>query len=201
MIKTIVIFICLLLSACDKTTAVFDKLSEDAVILAFGDSLTYGTGASQDADYPTILSRLSARTVINAGIPGEITQHGLNRLPDLLDEYLPDILILIHGGNDIIRKIPEQQTRNNLMQMITLAKQRNIEVVMLGVPKPSILLLSSADIYQQVAEELQIPVDLETLPDILSNKKLKSDTIHPNNEGYKLMAENIFNLLTDTGAL
>lgn len=191
----------LLLTACDKPDPVFKKLSQDAVILAFGDSLTYGTGASQNADYPSILSVLSSRVVINAGIPGEISQAGLERLPALLDEHKPELLIIIHGGNDMLRKIPQHHTHSNLKQMINEANQRDINIVILGVPRPSLFLLSSAEIYQQIAEEQKTVIDLETLPEILSSNQLKSDTFHPNDEGYRLMAENIFNLLVDTGAL
>lgn len=135
------------------------------------------------------------------GIPGEISRNGLIRLPALLDAHQPELLILIHGGNDILKKISRKQTTHNLKQMINEARQRNIKVVMLGVPKPSIFLLSSAEIYEQIAEEQEVPVDLETLPTILSANHLKSDAIHPNDEGYRLMAENIFTLLIETGAL
>jgi len=144
---------------------------------------------------------LSDRAVINAGIPGEISSNRLSRLPALLDKHQPELLILIHGGNDMLRKIPQQQTRGNLKQMINEAKQRNIKVVMLGVPKFNLFLLSSSEIYQQVAEEYKIPIDLESLPHILSDNALKSDTIHPNDQGYRLMAENIHELLVAAGAL
>lgn len=197
----LVYLIVLLLSACSKSEPVFEKLSDDAVILAFGDSLTYGTGASKDNSYPKTLSTLSDRKVINAGIPGEISREGLDRLPELLDHYQPELLILIHGGNDILRKLPRQQTVDNLNQMIDTANQRNIKVVMLGVPNPGLFLISSAEFYQQVANEQKIPIDIETLPEILSSNHLKSDMIHPNSDGYKVMAENIYNLLVNTGAL
>lgn len=201
MIKVLILFSTLLLAACEKPAPVFDEISEDATILAFGDSLTYGTGASQDADYPNILSVLSSHEVINAGVPGEITGNGLKRLPGLLDQYQPELLILIHGGNDLLKKISPQQTLNNLKQMISEAQQRKIKVVMLGVPKPSLLLFDSAEIYQKIAEQEGIPIDLETMPDILGSSQLKSDAVHPNDEGYHKMAENIFKLLVDTGAL
>lgn len=191
----------LFLLACDKPVPVFEKISQDAVILAFGDSLTYGTGTSQNAAYPSILSTLSSHEVINDGLPGEISGDGVKRLPGLLDEYQPELLILVHGGNDMLRKIPQQQTADNLNQMIDEAKDRDIKVVMLGVPKPSLFLMDSAEIYQQVAEQQKIPIDLDTLPKILSSKHLKSDAIHPNADGYRVMAENIFNLLIETGAL
>jgi len=200
--KVLLLVLTLFISACDnKPDLVFNKLSQEAIILAFGDSLTYGSGASKGANYPGVLSVLSAHTVINAGIPGEISSNGLSRLPALLDKHQPELLILIHGGNDMLRKIPQQQTSDNLKQMINEAQQRNIKVVMLGVPKFNLFLLSSSEIYQQVAEEYKVPVDLESLPHILSDNALKSDTIHPNDQGYRLMAENIYELLVEAGAL
>ncbi len=200
MYKSLLFFI-ILLSACNQPVPVLEKLSQNAIILSFGDSLTYGTGSSKGSDYPSILSTLSSHEVINAGIPGEISGDGVNRLAGLLDEYQPELVILIHGGNDMLKKIPHQQTITNLLKMIALTKQRNIEVIMLGVPKPSLFLLSSSDIYQQVAEAQKIPIDLDTLPEILSNNQLKSDPIHPNSRGYKLLAENIFSFLIEMGAL
>lgn len=198
--KTFFAAIVLFLSACEQQPVV-SKLPDDAVILAFGDSLTYGTGASSEQDYPSILSELTSLQVINAGIPGEITRNGIRRLPNLLDQHEPDLLVLIHGGNDILRKIPATQTTNHLQQMIQEADVREISVVMLGVPNLSLFLMSSADIYQNLASENQIPIDLDALPEILSDKSLKSDAIHPNNAGYRLMAESIHQLMQDSGAL
>lgn len=188
-----------IVSACEKELQL-PALSENAVILAFGDSLTYGTGASNQSDYPTILAELSTMEVINAGVPGEITVNGLRRLPGLLDEYQPDLLILIHGGNDFLRKKPESDTVSNLSSMIDLAHDREISVMLLGVPKPG-LLLSSADFYQTLADQKGVPVDTEILPDILGDQDLKSDTVHPNDKGYRIMAEAVYGMLQKHGAL
>ena len=199
--KPLLLAIFLLLTACSEPPKTLTKLSADAVILAFGDSLTYGTGASAEHDYPHILAGLTAREVINEGVPGEISSNGLKRLPALLDQYQPDLLILIHGGNDMLRHIPNEQTADNLDKMIAEANNRHIEVVMLGVPKLNLLTLNSADFYKTVAETRQTLIDLNTLPDILGDNSLKSDMIHPNDAGYQLMANNIFNLLKQAGAL
>jgi acyl-CoA thioesterase-1 len=199
--KTFLLTIFLLMTACSESSIHLTKLPEDAVILAFGDSLTYGTGASTGHDYPGILAELTARKVINEGVPGEISGGGLKRLPALLDQYRPALLILIHGGNDMLRNIPNEQTADNLNRMITEANSRHIEVVMLGVPKLNLLTLNSADFYETITETRQIPADLNTLPDILGDNSLKSDMIHPNDAGYQLMANNIFNLLKQAGAL
>jgi len=92
------------LSSCSDE-AKLPALAADATILAFGDSLTYGTGTSRDNAYPTVLEKLLKRRVINAGIPGEISSKGLNRLPALIEKYRPDLIIICHGGNDILRKL------------------------------------------------------------------------------------------------
>jgi lysophospholipase L1-like esterase len=199
--KILLTLLFLFLNGCGDTEKVFTPLAKDAVILAFGDSLTYGTGTNKNSSYPAILEKLTQHKVINKGVPGEISGAGLKRLPKLLDQYKPSLLILIHGGNDILRKIPRKQTTENLRKMIVLAKQRDINVVMLGVPGFGLLLLKSAEFYQQIATEEDIPIDLEALPDILSSSSLKSDQVHPNAKGYQIMAEAIYKLLQDNGAL
>lgn len=201
MMKWTMVFALLGLIACNQQATTLNKLPDDAVILAFGDSLTYGTGAAADHDYPTILAGLAGREVINAGVPGEISSEGVQRLPTLLDEYQPSLLILIHGGNDILRQIDPAQTRDNLIAMITEAKQRNIAVVLIGVPKFGVLFLHSAEIYAEVAQSEHVPVDLESLPTILASNTLKSDTVHPNDQGYQELANNIAALLRQQGAL
>jgi lysophospholipase L1-like esterase len=200
--KALILLLCaaLCLSGC-KNRPDMAKLPGDAVILAFGDSLTYGTGASRQQNYPSVLAQLTSMQVINAGVPGEISRDGLARLPALLDEHQPQLLILIHGGNDVIRKIPREETIGNLKQMIAAARQRNIQVMLLGVPQPGLFLLSSADMYAQVMEDERVPANLDILPDILADSDLKSDLIHPNAAGYRKLAEGIAESLHDAGAM
>ncbi len=190
-----------LLAACGKAEPTLQRLSQDAVILAFGDSLTYGTGVAEEHSYPEVLQRLSGRTVINAGIPGELSAQGRQRLPELLDEYRPQLLILCHGGNDILRRKPAADTVKNLRAMIQAARARNIEVVLVGVPEFALLLFESAAFYVELAEEMGIPIEKEILPRLEGDSALKSDQIHFNREGYRQMAESIYRLLVERGAL
>lgn len=175
-------------------------LATDATILAFGDSLTYGTGTSKNNAYPAVLERLLDRRVINAGKPGEISSEGLVRLPGLIERHRPDLIIICHGGNDILRKLDLSKTRNNIQQMIDLAKQNNSLIVLVGVPQFG-LFLNTAPLYRELAEKNNIPISNDILGDIIGNHALKSDHIHPNNKGYQILAEDITLLLQRYGAI
>jgi len=188
------------LYSCSDSSNNLTLLSSDATILAFGDSLTYGTGANKGEDYPTVLANLAYINVVNAGVPGEVSSKGLERLPNLLDEHNPDLLILIHGGNDILKKLSRSAQKNNLIAMVELAKTMNVEVAMLDVPEPGIF-LKSAEIYEQIATETNVPIELSLLPDVLGDNSLKSYITHPNKKGYQKMAEGILEFLEDNGAI
>lgn len=175
-------------------------LAPGATILAFGDSLTYGTGAREDEAYPQVLARLTGHPVVNAGVPGEITERGLARLPRVLEETAPALVVLCHGGNDILRKLPAERTAEHLTQMIRTIRATGAQVVLLGVPRFGIL-LDTAELYEEVAEREQVAIEADVLPDILSDNALKSDPIHPNAAGYARLAEAVHALLRARGAL
>ncbi len=197
----IIIGLTLFLSACSDSSPRLTPLAPDAVILSYGDSLTFGSGSnSKTQSYPAILAQLTGINVINEGIPGEVTLQGLERLPSVLAEVNPDLVILCHGGNDIIRKSGQQQLKSNLEKMITLVKQSGAEVVLIAVPNFN-LMLNVPDLYPELAEMHTIPIELAILQKVERSPKLKSDHIHPNAAGYKLMAESIHRLLVETGAL
>ncbi len=175
-------------------------LPGDAIILAFGNSLTYGTGAGREESYPAVLANIINREVINAGIPGEISKAGLERLPMLIEQYQPGLLILCHGGNDFLQKRNLEQAKRNIQNMVRLATSRNIPVVLLGVPKPG-LFLNSADMYAEIADATGAIFIEDLIPDILGDNTLKSDTVHPNKAGYNKMADHIATVLKDAGAI
>ena len=186
-------------SACDDTPPL-PKLAPDAVILAFGDSLTFGTGATAAQSYPAQLQGLLQRKVINAGVPGETSAGGLRRLAQWLDEHRPDLLILCHGGNDILRRLPRAAMQRNLDAMIRLAQQRDIAVVLIAVPDFS-LWLRPAEVYGELAASHRIPVESQILPAILGDAALRADQVHPNAAGYRRLAKAIVDLLKKSAAL
>lgn len=191
----------LLLAGCSEDSPTLQPLGRDAVILAFGDSLTRGNGANADHSYPAVLEQLSGRRVINAGVPGERTPDGLARLAAALDRHQPELLLLCHGGNDMLRRHSMETMQSNLEQMVAIARERGIQVVLLGVPRPAIFGLESADPYYAVAKSAAIPLEDTIIPQVLSDNDLKSDQIHPNAAGYQRIAEAVYQLLQQTGAL
>jgi acyl-CoA thioesterase I len=113
-----------------------ERLPGDAVVLAFGDSLTFGTGAADEESYPAQLERLIGRRVVRAGVPGEVTAQALERLPAALDEHAPRLLLLCIGGNDFLWRLGNQQAERNVREMVKLAQSRGVAVVLIGTPEP-----------------------------------------------------------------
>jgi acyl-CoA thioesterase-1 len=187
------------LAACPSGAKV-PRLTNDAVILAFGDSLTFGTGVARTESYPAVLERLVGRRVLNSGVPGEVTGEGAARLPEVLEREKLALLILCHGGNDLLRRLNQQQTADNLRTMIRSARERSIAVVIIAVPFPGVS-LSPPPFYRETAAEMGLPIDEKALSSILSDGSLKSDYIHPNAAGYQRLAESIAALLRKSGAV
>lgn len=163
------------------------SLYHNSIIVAFGDSLTEGKGTSPEHSYPSVLQRELGVEVINSGISGETSGKGLERFENVLQTHLPGLVILCHGGNDILRKLPKEKLEQNLEAMIDLANQYGAQVILVGVPQPS-LSLSSLPLYESLAEKHGLVAELDTLPDLLQKPDMKSDRVHLNKEGYEAFA-------------
>ena len=187
-----------LLTACSDKP--LQAVSASDSILAYGDSLTAGYGATSEDSYPSILAELSGRLVINAGISGETTSQGLARFSDVLDKHNPKLIILLEGGNDILQNLSLAETKTNLSLMLQEAQARSISVVLLGVPEKN-LFSSAAPFYNELAEEHDVVFAKDLVAKLLKSPRLKSDSIHLNANGYRKMAEEIHDILKDNGAL
>ncbi|HEY7657776.1 MAG TPA: arylesterase [Burkholderiales bacterium] len=194
------LLIVFLLEGCGERVPRVPAVAPDEVIVAFGDSLTYGTGAAESESYPMVLGKLIGRKVVRSGVPGEVTAQGLARLPQVIDEHRPALVIVCLGGNDMLRRLDEAQIRSNLRRIIMTLRGRGISVVLVGVPKPA-LLTSAAAFYGELAKEFQIPYEGKVLNDVMHQLELKADPIHPNAKGYRRMAEAIAQLLKQAGAI
>ena len=190
----------ILLMGCEGSTPKQKALAPNAKILAFGDSLTFGKGVLPEESYPARLQAAVHREVINGGLPGEVSVEGLKRLPIWLDEYEPNLLILCHGANDLLRSLNEDKVRDNLRAMVKLAKDRGVDVILIAVPKFGGM-RSAPRFYADVAREFNIPLEKRSLEEILRHAKYHKDTVHPNPEGYQLIADALVKLMQASGAL
>ena len=195
----VAVFVALILLTLPNKSTKMNRLLPHDTILAFGDSLTYGHGANYEESYPALLSSLSGHKVINAGTNGETSGEGLQRLPKLLEDKSIKLMILCFGGNDILRRQSMEKLKNNLKMMISMAKTKNIDVLLIAVPNISLFGLSPLELYENVAEEENIPLLMGVITDILSQPTLKNDQIHPNALGYGQMAEKVYESLKENG--
>lgn len=191
-------FCLVLLVGCSQNRV--PPLAENATILAFGDSLTAGFGATPREAYPSVFASLANRKVINAGVSGETTSQGLLRFNAALDHFQPQFVILLEGGNDILRNVSATTTKSNLSSMISDAQEQNIPVLLIGVPRKS-LFSDSADFYRELAKEHDVLFMDDMLSDLLRSPELKSDAVHLNAEGYRQMAVSIFEFLQEQHVL
>ena len=174
-------------------------LSKDAVILAFGDSLTAGNGVVKANSYPAVISQETGFKVINVGVSGEITAAGVKRLPGLLQRYNPDLVIICHGGNDILRRLSLKQAETNLRKMVSAVKKSGADVVLVAVPQFSIW-GKVPEFYDSVAQDFNVPLQANILSDLERDPRMKSDAIHLNVAGYRKLAEAIISLMNKAGA-
>ena len=166
-------------------------------VLALGDSLTAPHGVKPGEDWPTLLGQKTGWAVINAGISGNTSAQALDRLPGLLDEHQPQLVLVSLGGNDMLRKLPQEQTVTNLGRMLDLARASGAKTVLLATPKPSLAgavfnNLAPADFYADVAKDKKVPLIKDALPEVLSDTALKSDQLHPNAAGHGQIGELIY---------
>lgn len=173
-----------------KYSRVANLDSAGSNIIAFGDSLTAGYGASAGEDYPSRLSILIGSTVINAGVSGDTTDEALARIDTDVLARSPRIVIVGLGGNDYLRSIPLSSTEANLRAIIHKIHDAQAMVVLLGFRFPS-LNVNYEDMYDRVASEERCLLVPKILSGILTDPSLKSDEVHPNARGYQLIAERV----------
>lgn len=194
----------LIFTACRSEKA--PAIPTGASVVILGDSLSYGTGADKNEDYPSLLAASTGWSIVNAGVPGDTTADGLERLPDLLKQHQPTLLIIELGGNDFLHGVPKAQTIANLNVMIVDAKLKNISTLLVAIPEYSPLKaavggLSDHPLYKELAEETKVLLIEDVFSGVLSKNSLKADYIHPNAQGYRQVEEKMREALTELGLL
>lgn len=205
--RTALLGVATALAACGKRPAATPQaLPAGSVVLALGDSITHGTGAAAEAAYPAQLARLSSWKVVNGGVPGDTSAQALARLPALLAEHNPALVIVSLGGNDFLRRLPEAETDANLRRSVALTRDAGAQVVLVAVPRPTLAAavgagLSDHPLYEKLATDLALPLHAGGWARVLGNEKLKSDQIHANAEGYRVFTESLVTTLRAAGLL
>lgn len=194
------------ITACGGDSYRGERLPPDAVILAFGDSITYGYNANREQSYPAHLTTLSGRTVVNAGVSGERAEEARHRIDLELDRHQPQLVIIELGGNDFLARRSEALVKEDLRAIIRAVKGRDIEVALVAVPilTPAAVIVgraSDASLYKELAKEEGILLIPNHLSKILSDEELRSDQIHSNAKGYRLLAEAIDRALREANLL
>ncbi|MDR0379441.1 MAG: arylesterase [Candidatus Accumulibacter sp.] len=193
----------LVLAACGKSQK-FSVLPPGSRVLAFGDSVTYGVGANSGEDWPTLLGQATGWQVVNAGVSGDTAEAGKSRIGPLLEEHWPALVIIEIGGNDFLRRRPEEAVKQDLETLVDDARASGAQVVLVGVPTLSFLAVvagkpDDSPIYEELGKEMGVPVIADVFSDVLSHPELRSDQIHPNAAGYRKMADGIHSALKQLG--
>lgn len=197
--------ILLVLTACGESRR-YDGLQPGATVLAFGDSVTHGTGAGPGEDYPARLAAITGWNVINAGIPGDTAGEARRRLGPLLSRHDPVLVLIELGGNDFLRKRPVGNVKVDLEAMVKQVRDHGAIPVLVAVPRLSLLraragALKDSEIYAAIAESRNILLIEDIFSDVLSDPALRADPIHPNAEGYHALANGIAEQMQSAGLL
>ena len=164
--------------------------SAGETIICFGDSLTEGVGADAGGEYPSVLSSLIGFPVVNAGRRGDTTAQALERLPDAVLNKNARLVVVLLGGNDFLRQVPRQETRKNLAEIVRRIQASGAMVVVVGL-RLGLFTDEFSPIFEESAKQSGALYVAQVMKGILTDSKLRSDSIHPNGAGYRLIAERI----------
>lgn len=173
----------------DNSYEITNINTEEGAIVAFGDSLVEGIGSTDGNDFVSLLSNRTGEEIINLGVAGDTTRKGLARLEDVTVAN-PKVVILLLGGNDAIQKVPIDETFRNLEQIIDRLHASGSAVLLVGI-QGGIIGDKYKKPFKELAEEKKTAFVPDILDDVIGNIKLMADAIHPNNDGYAIVADRI----------
>lgn len=158
-------------------------------VVAFGDSLIQGVGATHGNDFVSLVGRELGINITNKGVSGDTTVSALKRIDEVLT-LDPGIVIVLLGGNDVLRRIPKTETFTNLGKIIEELQSNGIVVVLLGV-RGGILVDGYEESYEEISKKYETAYVSNVLKNLITDKKYMSDGIHPNDLGYAIIAKRV----------
>ena len=193
------------LAGCGRDKKTAQPVPPGSTVLALGDSLTFGTGASAETSYPTVLAGLTGWNVVNAGVSGDTSAQALARLPALLAEHQPKLVIVSIGGNDFLRKLPESDTRAHVHAICKQSLDAGAQVLLVAVPRATVAAalgqMTDHALYAEVAKDLKIPLQREAWGEVLAQPDLRADAVHANARGYAQFARSVQSTAAAVGLL
>jgi lysophospholipase L1-like esterase len=165
-------------------------------IIVFGDSLVQGVGASPGRDLVSVLSSRLGVPMLNAGRNGDTTGAALARLDRAVLAHRPRVVVVLLGGNDLLRRVPRDVMIENLETIVTRIRERGAAVVLATV---EIGFFTGADgrAFDALAARTRAAIVPDILGGILGRRDLMADGIHPNDRGYEMMADRLEPVLRD----
>lgn len=164
-------------------------------IIFFGDSLVQGVGATAGNDLPHVVGSMMNADVINYGKSGDTTRDALERVHDAIVEDA-GIAVVILGGNDVLQKIPKEETFHNLERIITGFQQQGSVVVVFGV-RSGVVGDGRGEDYEMLAQKTGSVYMSDILRDVFGKREYMSDAVHPNDAGYAMIAKRLVPVLKD----
>lgn len=165
-------------------------------IIAFGDSLVAGRGASSGQDFVSVLSKRLGIPIINAGRSGDTTGSALARLDRDVLALNPRIVIVLLGGNDFLRRVPTEETFGNLGTIVDRVRRHGSAVVLVGVSVGLFTDPYRAE-YEALAQRTSAGLVPDVLDGIIGHADLMADSIHPNDRGYEIIADRLEPVVRD----
>ena len=193
------------LAGCGRDKKTAQPVQPGSTVLALGDSLTFGTGASTETSYPAVLAGLTGWNVVNAGVSGDTSAQALARLPALLAEHQPKLVIVSIGGNDFLRKLPESDTHAHVHAICKQSLDAGAQVLLVAVPRATVAAalgqMTDHALYAEVSKDLKIPLQREAWGEVLAQPDLRADAVHANERGYAQFARSVQGTAVAVGLL
>ena len=172
-----------------KTAELNTEPKLENTLVCFGDSLTKGTGSENGETYPYFLQKLTNITVVNAGVHGDTSQQGLDRIDDIF-QFKPFMVLVEFGANDFFKKIPIATTKQNIEKIIDKIQSTGAVAVILCTEDNQLPELHKA--LAEIAKDKRVHLISGILNEIWIDRTLFADQLHPNSQGYKLVAEKVY---------
>lgn len=178
-----------------KNEKIMNMPPKNEKIVVFGDSLVEGIGATTGHDLVSLIAQRTGREVINYGKSGNTTRDALERVSHAMTEEA-GVVIIILGGNDVLKRIPKEETFQNLEHTIDSFHKNGSVVILVGV-RSGVVGDGRGDDYRNLAKRKKAIYVSDILQDVFGRREYMFDAVHPNDAGYAVIADRLVPIVAD----